>query len=384
MTRGRTVPPPRQTEDADIRPTVARTRGPNSNWLIVGAAVLGAILLFGLLDHRRRELTAPSTSPRSVDQVRTVAALPPLTLPFVPPPPPLPMETDPGDAGDLAAALAASPPSANPPPAPAPSAGYVPRPPAPPSPPPTYSPPQGIPPASSRDPLPRTSQTGAVLVIDTAAVPEAARGGPDETPGATPQVPSARAVVRSGSLRRPAVTVPEGTLIPAVLETAMDSTQPGFVRAIVSHDVSGFDGSRILIPRGSRLFGEYQADLGAGQNRAMVLWTRLVRPDGVTIALASPTADLRGRAGVAGRVDNRYLERFGAALLQTTLNVGASLAGRSLGDGAVIVALPGSTQTAAPSPSSSQIQPSLRVEAGTQVTVFVSRDLEFSSGVHRP
>lgn len=384
MTRARTVPPPRQTEDADIRPTVTRARGPNSNWLIVGVAVLGAVVLFGLLDQRRRDLTAPSTGPRSVDRVRTVSALPPLTLPFVPPPPPLPTEMDPGDESGGITALAASPPPPGPPPAPAPSARYVPRPPAPPAPPPAYSPPQGIAPPSSGDSLQRTGTTAAVLVIDTAAAAPGSARGPDETPAAVPQPPSARTVVRSGSLRRPAVTVPEGTLIPAVLETAIDSTQPGFVRAIVSRDISGFDGSRVLIPRGSRLFGEYQADLGAGQNRAMVQWTRLVRPDGVTIALASPTADLRGRAGVAGRVNNRYLERFGSALLQTTLNVGASLAGRSLGDGAVIVALPGSTQTAAASSSSNHIQPSLRVEAGTQVTVFVSRDLEFSSGVHRP
>jgi type IV secretion system protein VirB10 len=184
-------------------------------------------------------------------------------------------------------------------------------------------------------------------------------------------------------LGRRAATVPAGTLIPAVLETALDSSRPGFARAIVSRDVAGFDGSRVLIPRGSRLFGEYQTELAAGQNRATVQWTRLVRPDGVTIALDSPAADPRGRAGVEGQVNNRYLERFAGALVRTTLNVGAILAGQELVNGAVIVGLPGSGQGGAASAPESSVRPTLRVEAGTRVSVLVARDLEFSSGVRR-
>lgn len=144
--------------------------------------------------------------------------------------------------------------------------------------------------------------------------------------------------------------------------------------------MTGFDGSRILIPRGTRLFGEYQADMAAGQRRALVQWTRLVRPDGVTVALASPAADIQGRAGIQGRVDNHFLARFGEALLQTTLNVGANLAGRSLSrEAPVVVALPGAIQgatTAAPS----RAQPTLRVDAGVRVTALVARDMEFPSG----
>jgi type IV secretion system protein VirB10 len=169
-----------------------------------------------------------------------------------------------------------------------------------------------------------------------------------------------------------------------VLETALDSSRPGFARAIVSRDVTGFDGTRVLIPRGSRLFGEYQTELGAGQNRATVQWTRLVRPDGVTIALDSPASDPAGRSGVEGRVNNRYLERFASALVQTTLNVGANLAGRSLSDGGVIVALPNSRQTTTGPPSGGNaLRSTLRVEAGTRVSAVVARDLEFSSGTAR-
>ena len=180
------------------------------------------------------------------------------------------------------------------------------------------------------------------------------------------------------------MTVVQGTLIPAVLETALDSTRPGQVRAVVSRDIAGFDGSRVLIPRGSRLIGNYEADLADGQSRAFVEWTRLVRPDGVTIALASPAADLQGRAGVPGRVNTHFLARFGSALLQTTLNLGGSALGRSIGgDSPVVVALPGATQNVTPANTGSGIRPTLRVAAGARVSVFVARDLEFSSGTPR-
>lgn len=166
-------------------------------------------------------------------------------------------------------------------------------------------------------------------------------------------------------------------MIPAVLETGLDSTRPGHVRALVSRDVRGFDGSRVLIPRGSRLFGEYRADLAPGQNRAFVRWTRLVRPDGVAIDLDSPAADALGRSGVQGRVDTHFVERFGRALLQTTVSVGVALAGRNIGDNGVVVALPGAVQTIPAPATGQQIQPTLRVDAGVGVTVFVAQDLTF-------
>src|SRR5206468_2658916 len=91
--------------------------------------------------------------------------------------------------------------------------------------------------------------------------------------------------VHATKLAEPANTVAQGTLIPAVLETAIDSDVPGYVRAVVSQDVRSFDGSRVLIPRSSRLIGEYKAASQAGQRRAFLMWTRLIRPDGVSVAL---------------------------------------------------------------------------------------------------
>jgi type IV secretion system protein VirB10 len=182
--------------------------------------------------------------------------------------------------------------------------------------------------------------------------------------------------VRASRLASPALTVPQGTVIPAVLETALDSTRPGAARALVQRDVYGFDGSRVLIPRGSRLYGEYEADLGSGQKRAAVRWSRLLRPDGVTIALDSPASDPLGRAGVKGKVDSKFLQRFGGALLQSVLDVGVGLAASRATDG-VIVALPGSTQNVRVN-EGNQIKPTLTVRQGTSVSVFVARDLDFT------
>ena len=380
MTEQRTPPLLRHPAGADIRPIVGRASGSSSIWIFGAAALLLAVLLFGFLDSRRRALKAPSTATRVLDQVGTVSALPPLVFPYVPPPPPLPADSDLVEPARATVISAESPPSVAA--QPSPQAQYVPRPPSPPAPPPTYAAPQAMAPQVSAPDPRRASSSGGALVIGASSQTaiETDRDRPSEQ---APQTAPLRDTVRSGVLGRRAATVPAGTLIPAVLETALDSSRPGFARAIVSRDVAGFDGSRVLIPRGSRLFGEYQTELAAGQNRATVQWTRLVRPDGVTIALDSPAADPRGRAGVEGQVNNRYLERFAGALVRTTLNVGAILAGQELVNGAVIVGLPGSGQGGAASAPESSVRPTLRVEAGTRVSVLVARDLEFSSGVRR-
>ena len=187
--------------------------------------------------------------------------------------------------------------------------------------------------------------------------------------------------VAAGRLLNPSLTVPKGTIVAAVLETALDSTRPGAVRAIVSRDVKSFDGSRVLIPRGSRLYGEYTSEVGAGQKRAMINWTRLTRPDAVVIALDSPAADPLGRAGVEGRVNSHFFARFGSAILQSVLDIGVGLATRSIGDNdTVVVGLPGSTQQVTGQlTQQTQVQPTLKVRQGTSVSVFVARDLDFST-----
>jgi type IV secretion system protein VirB10 len=183
------------------------------------------------------------------------------------------------------------------------------------------------------------------------------------------------ASARSTRLIEPANTVVQGTLIPAVLETAIDTDLPGYVRAVVSQDVRSFDGSRVLIPRSSRLIGEYKGAVQAGQRRAYLMWTRLVRPDGVSIALASPAADFSGQAGVGGQVNSHFLSRFGSSILLSILGGAGSLA--SGGASTVIVGGAGQSAASIAAQHDGQRAPTIKVRQGEPIRVFTARDLIF-------
>ncbi len=175
-------------------------------------------------------------------------------------------------------------------------------------------------------------------------------------------------------------TVVEGAIIPAVLETALNSDLPGYVRAVVSRDVRSFDGTQVLIPHGSRLIGQYKSGIALGQSRAFVIWTRLIRPDGATIELSSPATDALGRGGVDGSVDRHFLQRFGGAMLLTLLNLGVNSA-TAANDTAIVIA---STRAGGDAASvaltkDQDIAPTVTVPPGAPVRVFVSQDLDFSA-----
>ena len=179
------------------------------------------------------------------------------------------------------------------------------------------------------------------------------------------------------AMTNPSTTVTEGTLIPAILETAINTDVPGYVRAVVSQDVRSFDGKRILVPRSTRLIGQYQAGVQQGQRRAYVIWTRLIRPDGVSVNLGSPAVGFDGATGLEGDVNSHFFKRFGSGLLLSVVGgLGALATG---GIGGVIVA--GGAQGAASSAvqSQGQISPTIRVRMGEPIRVFTARDLDFST-----
>ena len=174
----------------------------------------------------------------------------------------------------------------------------------------------------------------------------------------------------------PSTTVAQGTLMTAVLETAINSDLPGYVRAVISQDVKSFDGRRVLIPRGSHLIGEYKSGLAVGQSRAYILWTRLLRPDGVSIGLASPATDYSGENGLGGKVDSHFMKRFGAAILLSVIGA----AGQAVGGGTGTVILSGPQQAvSAGAQRDISIPPTVRVGLGQPIRVFTARDLDFSS-----
>lgn len=119
-----------------------------------------------------------------------------------------------------------------------------------------------------------------------------------------------------------------GTLIPATLITAVDSTIAGTILAQVRQDVyDTVTGKYLLIPKGSKLIGEYgQRPVAYGQHRIAMLFTRVMRPDGSSIALGKPAGvDRLGQTGVEGDVDNHWAQIVGATTLSALLSIGVSM-----------------------------------------------------------
>ncbi|MDQ3074310.1 MAG: type VI secretion protein [Pseudomonadota bacterium] len=174
--------------------------------------------------------------------------------------------------------------------------------------------------------------------------------------------------------------VPQGAVIGAVMETALNSDQPGFARALTQRDMYSFDGSAILIPAGSRLIGQYKSGVAQGASRLFVLWTRLIRPDGVSIELASPATDDLGRGGIGGKVNRHFVQRFGGAILTSVLSGGISAATASLSGGStILVGSAGQASTlASQATQTADIPPTITTRQGAAVRVFVARDLDFT------
>ena len=120
----------------------------------------------------------------------------------------------------------------------------------------------------------------------------------------------------------------KGTVIYAVLDTGIITDLPGQVMAHVSKNVySSQDGKYLLIPQGSRLFGEYSSDISYGQNRVQVVWNTLIRPDGLEVNLGSMNGiDSYGASGYAGWKTEHpfeYLKAFGLIAMYSVLDTKA-------------------------------------------------------------
>ncbi len=211
--------------------------------------------------------------------------------------------------------------------------------------------------------------------------------------------------------------VPQGTMIRGVLETAVQTDLPGMVRAVTTEDVWSFDGRRVLIPSGSRMIGEYNAGVAQGQTRAFIVWNRLLRADGVSLNLGSIGTDELGVSGSAGAVNNHYLKRFGAAGVLSLISAGSQIMAATsmptndvgytiksipdpsdptksitvqtpttnkvaLNDMAMqgaALAVQNFTQLAQEAIKSQiNIPPTISINQGTPVAIFVRRDLDFS------
>lgn len=194
--------------------------------------------------------------------------------------------------------------------------------------------------------------------------------------------PTALEGVRAARLPNRHLVVTQGTAIPCVLETAMSSDVAGFVSCVVERDVMSDSGQVVLMEKGTQIVGEYRGNVRRGSKRMFVLWTRAKTPTGVIVALSSPGTDALGRSGFDGEIDNHFFERFGGALLLSIVGDAGQIAAAQLSQADIQVnSIQRSGQSAAAiaTEQSINIPPTLNKNQGERVSIFVARDLDFSS-----
>ncbi len=175
-----------------------------------------------------------------------------------------------------------------------------------------------------------------------------------------------------------------GTIIAASLVTGLNSDLPGFVIAQVAENVfDSVSGRYLLLPQGSRLIGKYDNVVAFGQERALVVWQRIILPDGSSMVIDNlPATDASGYAGVADSVDIHTWKLLKGIALATVLGVGSSLAfGSDSGDSDIIRALRESTGQTTNRAGQRlverqlNVQPTITVRPGWPLRVIVHKDI---------
>jgi type IV secretion system protein TrbI len=177
-------------------------------------------------------------------------------------------------------------------------------------------------------------------------------------------------------------TVQAGSVIPAALLTGIRSDLPGQVTGQVTENVyDSPTGRYLLVPQGSKLIGVYDSQVSFGQSRVLLVWTRMIFPNGRSIVLERQAgADPEGYAGLEDQVDYHWDRLFMAAALSTLLGVGSEL-GASNTDSDIVRALrrgssDGLNQTGQQVVRRNlNVQPTLTIRPGFPVRVIVNRDL---------
>ncbi|SKA40420.1 type IV secretion system protein VirB10 [Enhydrobacter aerosaccus] len=199
--------------------------------------------------------------------------------------------------------------------------------------------------------------------------------------------------VKARNLGDPTLRLSAGTLVPCILDTAMDTTTAGFVRCHLEHDVYSANGTVVLLDAGTIVLGEYNSGLQQGQERIGVVWSRAETPNSVVIDLSSPAADSLGRGGMDGQIETYFWTRFGAAMMFSLLSDAGSIARawaqsqfqQQGGNSTYIYGNMGSTTQQMANQVGMEtlrqtlsIKPVLKKNQGERVDIFVRNDLDFS------
>lgn len=235
------------------------------------------------------------------------------------------------------------------------------------------------------------TRPGAPAATGFQIPPTAPGSGLATTPESDPRqafltAPTDRRTVAPDRVQPPAspYLLQAGSVIPAALITGIRSDLPGQITAQVTQNVyDSPTGSLLLIPQGTRLIGAYDDSVTVGQRRVLLVWTRLIFPDGRSLVLErQPGADAAGYAGLEDRVDNHWASVLRAAGLSTLLAVGAEMSldeadrlARALRDGALDTINEAGQRIVQ---RQLEVPPTLTIRPGFPVRVIVTRDLVFA------
>jgi type IV secretion system protein VirB10 len=175
--------------------------------------------------------------------------------------------------------------------------------------------------------------------------------------------------------------VQAGAVIPAALITGIRSDLPGEITAQVTENVyDSPTGKYLLVPQGARLIGQYDSQISFGQSRVLLVWNRIIMPNGKSIVLERQEgADTQGYAGLEDGVDYHWGNLLGAAAISTLLGIGSELA--LTGNNGLVEALRTGTQDTLNQSGQTlvrrqlNVQPTLTIRPGFPVRVIVTRDL---------
>jgi type IV secretion system protein VirB10 len=212
-------------------------------------------------------------------------------------------------------------------------------------------------------------------------------------PGSQPATTTQQAEVQATSARyikKPGALLVRGTYIRCVLETRIITDIGGFTSCVVTEPIYSINGRSLLVPKGSKILGKYNAGLG-GVRRVSVIWDRITTPNGIDINMASPGVDNLGGAGYAGQYDAHWGSRISSALLvslisdafkyaaaehgpETTTITGSGLAVQSPYESATARTM----ERLANQALDNSRPPTVTINQGTVVNVYVAKDVDFS------
>ena len=222
-------------------------------------------------------------------------------------------------------------------------------------------------------------------------------------PGQTPVAPAAPNTVSDAAsrptsaraLRRPDTLLVRGTALRCTLETRIISEADGFTACVLTEPVYSINGRSLLLQRGSKIYGTYKAS--AKGNRIEVAWDRITTPNGFDVSMLSPGVDGLGSAGVPGHLDSHWASRLTSAVMVSLLSDAFKYAAAENGPASatvsqgVVVVSPFESNTARTldrianqaAEQAMSRPPTVTINQGTVLNVYVARDVDFSEVLGR-